>query len=887
MVRCARMAAKRLSPLRLSLILIAALAAWASGGTLSVASAQPHASGIGVLPPAVWLVFAVAFITLLVWQRRLWPGARILALSALLLLPWLPLPVPAAAYVWAGHLTAWVWVLVAAALAAPVVWRRVPRSIASAARDPRRATWLAAGIATLAYCAGAHQVFPRLPAGDEPHYMVIAQSLLNDHDLRIENNHRQGDYRAYYVGDLKPDYLRRGTDGEIYSIHAPGLPVLVLPVFAVLGYSGVVAFLALLAGCGTALAWTAAWRITRDVGAAWFGWATVALSVPFFFQAFVVYPDAPGAVIVMLGALTMIEGRDASVRRLLATGAALAILPWLHMRLAVAAGVLGALILIRQIGAPAALRRAAALLVVPVISASCWLGFFYAIYGTPDPRAPYGGANQSGLSEVPRGLVGLAFDQQFGVLPNAPVYLCAAIGFIPLLRRHTRIALELAAVLVPYTVAVAAFQMWWGGYSSPARFLTPVLPLFAVPAASWFHASRARASFAFGLGGLAVSLLMTATIAAVDRGALLYNVRDGASRLMTWMSPLVDVTRGLPSLFHTGPLTALGHACVWLAAIALTAIVGAALAKCGAGRSTLATAIGLTAAVSGMAALSIVWRSNHATPITPFTGNVALLRAVDPGGRQIAIAYAPLRRMPLEAIPARIALATAAPMPGVDGPLARVLHLPAATYAVDAALSQPGAGHVTVTSDGGLGPLFAWDLADARHTWRREFHLPVDTAVLLVDGDAAARATIDHLSLHAVGVVPRRGRVSDEESWHAARYGSAIVFLMSGDAYMEPGGTWIAGGASATLVIAPDEADAPIHLFVRNPPIDNRVTLDSGAWHQEWSMKPGEERFVDIPMPRGRTSVPLRVSVARGARPVDFAPGSPDRRLLGCWIEPR
>ena len=47
--------------------------------------------------------------------------------------------------------------------------------------------------------------------------------------------------------------MRRGVNGEIYSIHAPGLAVLVLPVYALAGYGGAVAFLCLLAAL-TALA---------------------------------------------------------------------------------------------------------------------------------------------------------------------------------------------------------------------------------------------------------------------------------------------------------------------------------------------------------------------------------------------------------------------------------------------------------------------------------------------------------------------------------------------------------------------------------------------------------------------------------------------------------
>ena len=70
------------------------------------------------------------------------------------------------------------------------------------------------------------------PAGDEPHYLVIAQSLWRDGDFKIENNHQRGDYREYFSRDLDPHYLTRGADGEIYSIHPVGLPMLLAPVYA-------------------------------------------------------------------------------------------------------------------------------------------------------------------------------------------------------------------------------------------------------------------------------------------------------------------------------------------------------------------------------------------------------------------------------------------------------------------------------------------------------------------------------------------------------------------------------------------------------------------------------------------------------------------------------
>ncbi len=133
-----------------------------------------------------------------------------------------------------------------------------------------------------------------MPGGDEPHYLVITQSLLLDGDIKIENNHRRGDYQAYYAGSLAPHYIRRGVNGEIYSIHAPGLSALVAPAFAIAGYRGVVFLLLVLSASGSALAWHLAWRASGRRDAAWFGWAAVTLSATTIFHSFTVYPDGIG-----------------------------------------------------------------------------------------------------------------------------------------------------------------------------------------------------------------------------------------------------------------------------------------------------------------------------------------------------------------------------------------------------------------------------------------------------------------------------------------------------------------------------------------------------------------------------------------------------------------
>ena len=56
----------------------------------------------------------------------------------------------------------------------------------------------------------------------------------------------------------------------------------------------------------------------------------------------------------------------------------------------------------------------------------------------------------------------------------------------------------LAVITIPYVLTVTFFYMWWGGTSTPARFLGPVLLVLGIPAAGWMAARKTTAGRAFG-----------------------------------------------------------------------------------------------------------------------------------------------------------------------------------------------------------------------------------------------------------------------------------------------------------------------------------------------------------------------------------------------------
>lgn len=847
-------------------------------GILTLNDTAPGAARVGLLPPW-WLPLAAAAAALAV----LWPLGRRglpawpLSFLAITLVPWLPVPLPAVALAWAGPLTAWVWV---ASLAA---WlgQRAPRWQA----PPAAAFALALAI----FGSAAWQLREARPGGDEPHYLVIVQSLLLDHDLRIENNHRRRDYAAFFSGEIRPHYLKRGTNGQIYSIHAPGLPALVAPAFALGGYQAVVALLVLVAALGTVVAWRAAWLLTGDAAAAWFAWGA-SFAAPFFFHAYAVYPDALGSVLVATGVLALVRletGQAITPARWALHGAALAILPWLHTRFAVAAGVLGACLALRLAAGPRA-RALVAFLAVPAASAAAWFGYFHAIWGTVNPAAPYGGYTQSSVSNILRGLPGLLLDQQFGILPNAPVYLCAFAGLWWLGRRRLRLALELSALVAAYLAAVSAYHMWWGGWSAPARFAVPAMLTLGVPAGVCWAESR-RAGRAVCVALLALSALITATMTLARGGRLIFNSRDGFARWLDFIAPNVDLPAALPSFFRGDPRLALSQAAVWLLALGVVILALRFLVR-HAGRQPeadvslrLAVALPLLVAAAASAAATAAWRINGANAVSPLRGQLALLAGYDPARRPVGLNYGQGGTFAASLVPRELTLRAPAARPAPPGLLLSLGTLPAGTYRLDLDVRAAAGGTVAVRLGRDERPFAEWSVGETagRRAWALE--LPAGAAALAVEGDEAARASIAAASFRPVAVVPPRERAYRQAARHAATYGDTSVYTFDDQAWLEGPGLWVSGGVAVPLVVSKAGARR-VAVHLRNGPVPNRVEIKGGGWSAELSLGAREERTVEVPLNGTPAAALVRVKTEGGFKPSDTIPGNRDERFLGVWM---
>jgi hypothetical protein len=392
-------------------------------------------------------------------------------------------------------------------------------------------------------------------SGDEPHYLLMAQSLWREHDLDLRDNHAREDWREYTPGPIVPHYAAPRADGRPYPAHSPGLPLLLAPLYALGGRPVCVLALTLAAAALSLEMWRSARRLTGDEEAALLAWALV-LVPPVAFYAFEIYTEVPAALAlaVSLRLLLTRPGAGAAAIAALLAGA----LPWLHLKMLPAAVALALVAAARLRG-----RARPVFFAVAVLMGLGFLAYYRAIFGVASPLAIYGGMPRDANGSPLRAMVGLALDRSFGLLPYAPVFLVAAAGLGRLVRLRAWESLLVAAAVV---APVLPWRMWWGGQCPPARFLVPLVPVLALALAARVALSRsglARWRWPLAVLGLATTIGMTIRPGAL----LLLNRGDRPTRLWAALSGERPIATYLPSLVSAAP-DEWRVATVWLAALA-------------------------------------------------------------------------------------------------------------------------------------------------------------------------------------------------------------------------------------------------------------------------------------------------------------------------------
>ena len=725
--------------------------------------------------------------------------------------------------------------------------------------------------------------------GDEPHYLVIAHSLLVDGDLRIENNHDEGHYQSFFAGALRPHFLRRGLDDVIYSVHSPGLPSLLLPFYAVGGEWGAMVFVGLLASLAAAAIFGLAERLTTR-GVAVVTWVAVALTVPFAPQSWLIFPEMPAALIMAWAALWLWSPLPERAWPWVWRGLVIGLLPWLHMKYSF---LLAGATLCLFVRMWPRVRHAAMFLAPMALSGVLWLWSFYVMYGTPNPTVVYGYGSGAGLdlSNIPRGILGLLFDQEFGLLTYSPIYVLVAFGCWLMLRRpDTRWqSVGLLATTGAYMASATQYYMWWGGWSVPARFVVPVLPLLAPMLA--IGIDRCRGSAGRGVVGLLLLASISAFAAVIyEPGALvIFNVRDGTGQLVEMVQGGAALTAVLPTFLQLDWLVQVPDVLRWLAAGVLAIGVASAV-----GRRQVTLRRAFWSATACLVCFGVAGSLLHASRISPDTraevvqrGQQDLIGAYD-GNRLRAFVYAEGRTLGVTDVYQRASIVqplsdASVSRDRVSGPYA----LPPGRYQVRVyfeSTPRPD-GEVWVGFHRGPGVLTRQTVETNPVVMTLDLPVALDPVWVGTSTEDVARA-VSAVEVVPEYVVPRSARVDVGNIWFSEGVGrdpGRYVFYLDSNVWVEPGGFWVRGGAPASLLVSP-AGTSTVVVTIRNGGSAGPIVVEFAGRRETLSLDAWESHELRVPVTGPEGLVPLTISPTNGFRPAEVDPESRDRRWLGCWV---
>ncbi len=344
--------------------------------------------------------------------------------------------------------------------------------------------------------------------GDEPHYLLVTESILSDGDVFLANNYKAKQYLPYFEQEITLLHVARGKGGRYVSTHPYFLSLVVLPGFWVFGYEGAAMTMIVLMSIAALLTFLVTDRFaSRGVaaGVTLFGFFTY----PLLFYSRLIYPETAAVFLVALGLWSAWRLKE-SGRRLHAgvlgfcAGAVLLFHPK-FIAITIAFVILFFMVRpdrdLRTLATLAA--PAAGCLLLLLILTNVAFGWKLAQGLTASGGSKFQGGYW-GTNSV-WGIGGLYLDRAWGLLIFAPVYALFGHGLVC---QKTPLEWERWWAFFPvciglHTLVLGVFQSWNGGAAPVQRYLVPLAPLLLVCVALFLDRVRTRTAWiAAGLLGL-------------------------------------------------------------------------------------------------------------------------------------------------------------------------------------------------------------------------------------------------------------------------------------------------------------------------------------------------------------------------------------------------
>lgn len=336
-----------------------------------------------------------------------------------------------------------------------------------------------------------HQYF-----GDEPHYLVMAGSLVLDGDLDLKNDYDLKRYENYFGGELTP-HLAPGKLPEdeppSYSIHGSGMGYLLAPLVSALApFAGDInplgadITMAIIGFAVLLLVYFWSRRVTQSETAAVISVAILLMSSFFGGIYGFIYPDLILAFFA-LSALILIDAKPTTLRWL-ALGCVFALVPWFHFKSLIMVFFLGLWAIIATIRSTVSLRERISLitaLLAPVVFSLVTMSVvFHSWYNVWLPNQIY--SYEMVGDKVVNGLFGVSpfvsipamlFDATKGLLVFNPAFWLVLVGAPIAYVVARRYFFLILTAVIPVFATIVVFNDWPAGFAPTGRYLMEFLPV--------------------------------------------------------------------------------------------------------------------------------------------------------------------------------------------------------------------------------------------------------------------------------------------------------------------------------------------------------------------------------------------------------------------------
>ncbi|HEY0876300.1 MAG TPA: hypothetical protein VGD94_22695, partial [Vicinamibacterales bacterium] len=314
-------------------------------------------------------------------------------------------------------------------------------------------------------------------------------------------------------GALEPElHARPGVDGTLRPVHDVGLPLILAPYVRLLkplvtpllgvpdhpvlkrfrltpstAYRHLLsAFMIIVAATLAREMFKTFLLVETQPSLAFWTALVVSLSPPLLIFSILTFTELMSALVclVLFRYLVLEDRRE--LWPWVGAGALIGFLLLLHVR---SVGLVAILLILasRKLARQQSIQNVAAFLTPLSLIVGVRIALNYQFWGTylTNPHA------RLGPTSIPDNVHGalhrslaMLLDQEFGLLPYAPIFGLVPLGGVILWRRSPALSAQLLAVVVFYLLPICLpfFNVhgWTGGWSPPGRFLMPIIPLLGI-----------------------------------------------------------------------------------------------------------------------------------------------------------------------------------------------------------------------------------------------------------------------------------------------------------------------------------------------------------------------------------------------------------------------